>query len=362
MIPDLYQEVVKEHFDVTDNTTRKTMLCITESEKSQVLGALANKLYSKIVKDVTNIDYGTIPLTKGDITKMENYLDLLETLQTVRDIQVEFKQSTDEVDTVLLAIENTKKYKALWIKAFGIDCEFVEVLYNNICMAIVGATAIIVSTSIEYIKDPNEGTFNAVLTRVSKNQSGKALMLRNLKRFNDSCAKGDLEKACKDLLSYNTSLKEQAALLESEQECLQELAPSSLALSSITPAVPATIVAITSLIVVLKCFIPFLRELTVTFLNAKQSFSDYLAIESDIVRLNAEKVQYTSAKSDEAKKKIRNKQLKIADRLKKMSDVLAVKMTKAAKIAEAEVKQDKSEKVKIDDVVDTLPDSVASLF
>lgn len=361
MIPDLYQEVVKEHFDVTDNVTRKTMLCITESEKSQVLGALANKLYSKIVKDVTNIDYGTIPLTKGDITKMENYLDLLETLQTVRDIQVQFKQSTDEVDTVLLAIENTKKYQTLWVKAFGIDCEFVEVMYNNICMAVVGATAIIVSTSIEYIKDPNEGTFNIVLTRVSKNQSGKALMLRNLKRFNDACAKGDVEKACKDLLSYNKSVKEQAALMESEQ-CLQELAPASLALSSISPAVPATVLAVTSLIVVLKCFIPFLRELTVTFLNAKQSFSDYLAIESDVVRLNAEKVQYKSAKSDSAKEKIKNKQLKIADRLKKMSDILAVKMTKAAKIAENETKQDKSTKVKIDDVVDTLPDSVASLF
>lgn len=360
-LTDQYQDILTEFFDVTDKITRKTMLYINESEKSQVLGALANKLYSKIVQDVTNIDYGTIPLTKGDITKMENYLDILETLQIVRDIQVQFKQSTDDVDTVLLAIENTKKYQPIWTKAFGIDCEFVEVMYNNICMAIVSATAIIVSTSIEYIKDPNEGTFDAALIKISKNKSAKALMLRNLKKYNDACAKGDVEKACKDLLSYNRAFKEQAAIAESEQ-CLQELGAGSLALASLAPEIPAVVLSVTSLIIVLKCFIPFLRELTVTFLNAKQSFSDYLSIEADVVRMNAEKVQYMSAKSDATKKKIKNKQLKIADRLKKMSDVLAVKMTKASKIAETEVKADTHEKVKINDVVSTMPDSVAGLF
>lgn len=118
----LYQQVISEFFDVTDNVTRKTMLVINESEKSQILGSLANKLYSKIVNDVTNIDYGTIPFTKGDVTKMENFSDVVETLEIIRDIQQQYNQPTTNVQTIMTSIDYLKKYQDIWVKAFGIDC------------------------------------------------------------------------------------------------------------------------------------------------------------------------------------------------------------------------------------------------
>ena len=352
----LYQQVISEFFDVTDNVTRKTMLVINESEKSQILGSLANKLYSKIVNDVTNIDYGTIPFTKGDVTKMENFSDVVETLEIIRDIQQQYNQSTANVQTIMTSIDYLKKYQDIWVKAFGIDCEFVQVLYVNMCMAAVSATALLVSTSIEFIKNPETQTFDIALQRVSKTRSTNALMLKNLDKFNTACAKGDVEKVCKDILHKNYTIKEQVALQEAEQCLTETLAPA------IATILPVGALAVMSLMMLLTCLIPILRELTVTFLNAKQSFSDYLSFESDVVRLNAERVKYNSTKTESEKTRIRNKQLKIADRLKKMATALQIKMTKATKVAAEETKAETSVRYKIDDVAEVLPDSAASLF
>ena len=324
---DLYQQLLTEHFDVMDSTTRKTMLYINEADKSQVLGALANKLYQKIVKDVAEIDYGTIPLTKGDITKMENYTDIIETLQTIRELQVYYKQSVDSTNTVLDAIDNVKALKPIWEKGYAIDNSLVVVLYNTTCMAIVATTSLLLSTSVEFIKNPDEDTFEIQLKKVSKNKSAEALMLRNLNKFNTAYKKGDIEKACKEVLSATKNIREQAALMESEMEMMNEgIGMGAVgAIASAVPELPAMIIGVASVMIILSCIIPFLREITVTLLNAKQSLSDYLSVESDLVRLNAERVQYTSAKSPQAKKKIRDKQMKIADRLKKMSDKLNIK-------------------------------------
>lgn len=357
---ELYNSVITEHFDITDNVTRKTLVYVNEADKSQVLAALANKLYGKIVKNVAEIDFGTIPLTKGDITKMEGYQDMIETLDIIRELLVYHNQPTKDVDTVLATVENMKKLQRVWEKAYAIDCGLVVILYNTTCLAIMNTTSLLIASVIEYIKEPGETNFDTTVQKVSKNKTAEALMLRNLEKFNDACKKGEIEKTCKELCEKNYAAKQEAALLESEQ-CLTE-SPVPAVIAAMGTSIPATIVSVASLLAVISLIIPFLRELTVTFYNAKQSVSDYLAMEADVVRLNAEHVQYKTTKTPEKREKIKTKQLKIADRLKKMSDKLTIKMTKAAKEAENEVKKDKFEKVKIDDVVDTLPDSVSSLF
>ena len=53
----LYNEIIKEHFDIMDNDTRKILVSIDEADQNQVLGNLATKLYDSIVKKVTDIDF-----------------------------------------------------------------------------------------------------------------------------------------------------------------------------------------------------------------------------------------------------------------------------------------------------------------
>lgn len=360
MIKSEYDKIVMENFNILDETTRKTMIYVNESDRNQILTALANRLYTKIVKNVYDIDFGTIPNTKGDITKMENYNDIKETLDIIRSLLVYYNQPTSNVDIVLSAIDNVKTLNRLWEKGYAIECGMVVILYETMCLSIVGTTSLLISGSIEYIKDPNEGNFDITLKKASKNKSSSALMLRNIDSFNKACSRGDIERTCKDLLSANKATHEAAVLAEAEQ-CLNESIFVGVG-TTLFPGLPAVVIGASSIAIVLTCIIPFLRELTSTLVNAKQSFSDYLSMEADLVRLNAERIQYSVAKNEETKKKIKAKQLKIADRLKKMSEILLVKMTKASKIAEADVKKDSEEKLNITDIVDELPDSVASLF
>lgn len=354
-----YNRVVKEHFDLADEATLKTVVYVNEADKSQVLSSLANRLYGKIMKNVADIDFGTIPNTKGDITKMQNYPDLVETLDIIKELLVYYRQSTSDVDIVINAIANIKNLQRVWEKAFAIDCGIVVILYNTMCLSVVSATSLLIASTIEYIKEPDENKYIMVVQKVSKNKTGEAMMLKNLEKFNKACSTGEIEKTCKELCEKNHAVKHEMALLEQDQFLHESPIPAMI---GAIEGLPAIVLSISSLLLLIGCIIPILRELTAMFCYAKQSASDYFAMEADIVRLNAEHVQYSSAKSPEAKKKIRDKQLKIADKLKKMSDTLAVKMSKAATYAQAEVKNDREDKVKINDIMDSSPDSVSSLF
>ena len=74
MILNEFQSIVNEYFDVVhDDATRKCIVALEDSEQSQLLSALASALYDKVVGKVYEIDFGTIPKSRGDITKVDGY-------------------------------------------------------------------------------------------------------------------------------------------------------------------------------------------------------------------------------------------------------------------------------------------------
>ena len=70
-----FTKVMNEHFDIYDDRTRKILLAVNEADQNTIMKSLADKLYSHIVNKVDDIDFGTIPLSKGDITKIDNSID-----------------------------------------------------------------------------------------------------------------------------------------------------------------------------------------------------------------------------------------------------------------------------------------------
>ena len=78
-----FNALMHEHMDLSDRNTRRTILSLDESEQDQLVAALTSKLYDKIVEKVDSIDFGTIPRSRGDITKIENYASLMECIDTV---------------------------------------------------------------------------------------------------------------------------------------------------------------------------------------------------------------------------------------------------------------------------------------
>lgn len=340
MLRSQYNEFVKEYFDITDRETRKVLVTINEADQNQVMGSLATKLYDAIVKKVTDIDFGQIPQSRGDITKIPNYLDMVECLTTIRDMMVASKQSTQTHDIIFLSIENMKKYQKIWEKGYVLDNEMAIVFYNTIALSIVSAISLLTSATVEFVKNPQSDVIDLELARVANHKTKDNLLFKNLDKFNKACRKGDIEKIFNEVLKAQRQLKEETIIKEN---------------------IAAILFTGAMVLGLLSTVIPILHQLTNALYCLRQNVAEYLAGEADVIRLNAEKVQYNRAKSPEQKKKIIARQHKIADHFKKWSNKLMIKANKADAEANKKIKEENSNKSKIGDVVDEMPDS-ASIF
>ena len=340
MLRSQYNEFVKEYFDITDRETRKVMVTINEADQNQVMGSLATKLYDAIVKKVTDIDFGQIPQSRGDITKIPNYLDMVECLTTIRDMMVASKQSTQTADTIFLAIENMKKYQKIWEKGYVLDNEMAIVFYNTIALSIVSAISLLTSATVEFVKNPQSDVIDLELAKVANHKTKDNLLFKNLDKFNKACRKGDIEKIFNEVLKAQRQIKEETIVKEN---------------------IAAILFTGAMVLGLLSTVIPILHQLTNALYCLRQNVAEYLAGEADVIRLNAEKVQYNRAKTPEQKKKIIARQHKIADHFKKWSNKLMIKANKADVEANKKIKEENSNKSKIGDVVDEMPDS-ASIF
>lgn len=351
MLRNEYMSVVKEYFDITDNTTRRCLLSINEADQNQVMASLANKLYNIICKKATDIDFGLIPNSKGDINNIPNFTDIWNSLQTVRELIVNSKQSTAQIDSIIHCIENLQKSKYIWEKAFHINNDLACMYYNTMALSIVSATSIYISSAIEFIKNPDSEGVDMELSRVAKNKSKDGLLFTNIEKFNKAYQKGEIEKTMGGLLKVQKDMHE-SGMVVSESVTLLSLLTGFLAGS--IPAVAASAVFIGALITLI---IPMMHQLTTFYYHMRIKLSEYLELESQIIRLNAEKLKYDRSKIEDEKKKIADKQRKIADKFYNTAQKISIKSTKADKLADAECKDDQNTKYKIDDVSDNMPDS-----
>ena len=324
-------EAIYEYFDMIDTDTRKAILSINEEDKSQLAKSLGHRLYDNIIDKVDKIDYGSIPNSKGDITKIENYTQLIDCLNTMEGILVQYKQSTMSTDIIKDAIKNIESRTPLWEKAYAINIELPIVLYNTIVLSIVSSLSFLISSTIDFIKSPGEDMYEVSINSVGAVKTKDNLLFKNLSKFNQSCASGELDK-CLDYVFKSNS---------------KQLMGSSSG---------AMIMGGALMIMLITNIIPILRELIFFFYNSRQSVSDYFAIQADLLQMNAENIRYNSSKSAEEKKNIRKKQLKVVETFRKISNALAIKSKKAEKEA---IKDNNAiqKKYKISDLSDVKPDS-----
>lgn len=340
MIEREFDIVLKEYFDTSDRKSMKTLLSLNEADQNQAMVALASKLYEKIVAKVDDIDFGTIPASKGDITKIGNFLEMRDCMKTIGEILVHYKQDTAQLDIIDKAIENIKSSKKIWEKAYATECDLAITFYNTITLSIVSAISLLISASIDFIKEPGQGSFQISFDRTGYNKTKDKLLFQNLEKFNKSYAKGDVQKLMDAVVKSNVGVRESA--IEPVTEAL---------------AATATITALVSVIgsgvmigILLTLVIPVLHELVNALYCAKQSVSEYFEVQSKIVQFNAEQLKYDYTKSEAEIKKIYDKQTKIADLFKKISDKFAVKMNKAESDAKKLIEKEKKEKYTINDL------------
>ena len=325
-----FDAIVSEHMDLQDSATLNTICSINEADRAAVLTSLTSKLYDNIVDKVDDIDFGSIATSRGDITKIENYERLLDCIELMRSIVKEYHQDTEPIDVVSDAIANVRERTRLWEKSYAMNLELPIILYQSIVMACVSSISLLISTSIEFIKNTDDGTYTAALDKVAYNKTNVNLLYTNLKKFNTACKTKQIDDVVNQVISMNAK--------------------------QFTGGIGVILGGGAAMVAIISLVVPMLRELVFFFYNAKQSVSDFFAVQADLLEVNANNVQYKSEIPDEKKVKIADRQNKIAGKFRNVSNAFAIKMKKAQKDADDSITKEKR-KYKISDVSDGKLDS-----
>jgi len=326
-----------EYFDKEDKMTRAVLLSVNEADQNLVMTSLANKLYKHITDKVDDIDFGTIPNSRGDITKIDNYDGLVDCTNIIAEVLQQYHQDTKNVEIVSAALQNMIDRRDMFEKAYKLNIEMPIVIYNTIALSIVSGVSLIIASTIEFIKMPDDQGFNISVDRVSAVKTKDAVLYRDLEKFNRMCSDGSFDKAMDYVMKQNAN---------------------NFAGAGFVFGVSSTVV----ILGILLSLIPLIRELIFFFYYSRSKASNYFDAQSSLLLINAANIENNLTRDEKKKKEIVAKQKKIAEIFKKISNTLKVETKTGEKKAESEINKLDSQKLKQDEVLDRIPDSSNSVL
>lgn len=323
-----FEKAINEHFDLSDKETYSYLKSLEEADQSKVLTALTSKLYDHLVEKVDDIDFGDIPKSRGDITKLPNYAKIVDCTNIIKNILITSKQDIEPIMIIETSIKYLNEYKDIFIRGYQLNMEMPIMIYNTTVLSIYSSISVLISSCIEFIKSPNETGFDIALDKVQLKKTKDSLLFKNLKMLNSTFENGMLPNSLDSMLKQNVKNFSGEELF-------------------------AGIKSTAKIVTMILFIVPLLRELTYYFYYTRVKVSDYFDAQSALMQMNAYNLAAKGSNSEKDIKEIQAKQLKIADRFKKISNILEVKKNKAEIAAEKESKN-LEKKLKITDLSDSL--------
>lgn len=355
----IVDKIIREYVDLNDKSTVRYINEVKRSNnENKVLDSLSNRLYNLITAKADKIDYGTIARSRGDITKIDKFEQLQECVEVITEIVNQYKQSTAPIDVISSAIKNTKDRANAYKRAYVINSPLVIMTYQNITLAIVQSVSYIIATCIIFITDPKTDTFSKALDINAYKQAMNDSLFRNLLLYNDSCANGELDamldaalqqskvrftKEASDVdIEFDSPLLKDDEIKSGEQKVLHDDDDTKMDYDSnkkkkYIKEFGIGYIAINVLTFIVSKLIPCIRDIVYRYYYSRQKISDYYAIQAELLRINAEQVKYSETLTDDQKKKVFDKQMKVVNTFNKIANFWAIDKIKSDKAAEREI-------------------------
>ncbi len=173
------------YMDLGDKETLAIVSAVNEADQRMIMMNVSNKIYDFIKLKANEVDFGDIPLSKGDVQRLRHYklvkqtLEALERLCASRNIQSKALKTTKE------ALANLEKDKYAYVGAFMRNLDYPCTIYNFTVLSIIASTSMMVSAITEYIMD-NEGTTKFAMESKHFNVLDDNVVIKNLERFNEN--------------------------------------------------------------------------------------------------------------------------------------------------------------------------------
>lgn len=343
MILNEMNSIFREHMNYNDSDTVRAIA--EASDQNQLLTALTSKLYDKIVEKADKIDFSTVSRSRGDITKIENYNSLMECVDIIRNIVVQYKENVYPVDVISNAVENIKSRTDIFKKAFVINAPLPIMIYNSIVTAIVTSVSFLIATCIEYVKSPQAESFQIALDTVAYHKTFENLLFENLDKFNEACKNNDMDSTLKFCIDKSrikhesadveikhddsfmsdddiNSTEEDKVVIHDKKENLNEGVFSNISYN-----------VSRVLLFIAKYLINIIRSLVYYYYASRQKISDFYTTQAELLEMNAHQLQYNNTIDVDRRRKIYDKQMKIADKFRNKANKFNVDYTSSRKIA-----------------------------
>lgn len=353
-----YMQIVSEAYDLSDPYIKKKIIFCNEAKRQENIENIVGRLYTHIKNDVTGIDFGTIPRSKGIITKIDNYNGLVDCINSIHDLVKSYNQPTKSVDELTTAINNIKNRERVFTKAFTLNIEFPIMLYNMTVTAIVSATSLLMSSSVEFIKNGHD-SFTTSLDKVGYVKSKDHLMIEYVSQFNRNCANGTIDKLVNSCIKNNITNTNESTIADAQNvksvnegifwKDNDDGTKTPTAATAITgvimgagakyiiPAIASSplgifITAVIGAGITAVLFLFLFRKVAFFVLKTRMDISDWFEIQANYLQINAENLKYRDdPKGDDHKKKVYDAQMKWVDRFKKIANKLSLTDSKARK-------------------------------
>lgn len=362
MVSKEYLNIVSEFYDLSDPYTLQKVVMCNEAQKETNIENLTVRLYNDIRNGVDQIDFGTIPLSKGNITKIDGYENLVQCIDTLSSLIKEYGQSTELIDVISTGLENIQSRTRTWEKAFALNIDIPMVFYNTMTLAVVSSVTLLITTCIEYIKNGNN-TISIAFDKGAYIKKKEHVLFVSLRSFNKACATKEIDKAMADCIKANAvRLKE--AYESNNGEIIEELTlsdmskfasdlkntDSDLIKNKINPAFNIGF-KIVGIYTAVRLLLYIIKNMSYWLMNMRQSVSDYLIVQANFLQTNAENLERRDRfkDNDEKRKKIYDKQMKWVDRFKRWANAFMIKDKKAEAEAKRREQEDNKKKKYEDD-------------
>lgn len=363
-----YMQIVSETYDLSDYATKKNLLFCNEAKRIDNLEHIVGNLYMHIKSNVAGIDFGTIPKSKGVVTRIDNYANVLDCINSVHELVYNYKERTDIPDALSTALANLQQRERVFTKAFALNIEFPIMIYNMTVLAVVSSVSLLLSSTVEYVKNGHD-SFAVSFDKTGYTKSRDHVLYQYVTQFNRNCDNGTLDKLMNDCIKNNLTPMSESTELEPVDEGLKEVigtvgdivgmaGGTATAVKVGKAAMKFKPLKIVVMIIAagfaIVSFVKLVCKAAFWIMSTSMKLSDWFEIQATYLQINAENLKYRDDRkdSDDHRKSVYQRQMKWVDRFKKLANFFALKDSKATKETEEEERRNRNQRYEDDDYDD----------
>lgn len=359
-----YMQIVSETYDLSDYATKKNLLFCNEAKRIDNLEHIVGNLYMHIKSNVAGIDFGTIPKSKGVVTRIDNYANVLDCINSVHELVYNYKERTDIPDALSTALANLQQRERVFTKAFALNIEFPIMIYNMTVLAVVSSVSLLLSSTVEYVKNGHD-SFAVSFDKTGYTKSRDHVLYQYITQFNRNCDNGTLDKLMNDCIKNNLTPMSESTELEPVDEGLKEVigtvgdivgmaGGTATAVKVGKAAMKFKPLKIVVMIIAagfaIVSFVKLVCKAAFWIMSTSMKLSDWFEIQATYLQINAENLKYRDDRkdSDDHRKSVYQRQMKWVDRFKKLANFFALKDSKATKETEEEERRNRNQRYEDD--------------